>query len=360
MESKTVWKYKTITSKRIMNQIIHPDFKLNGKSFTYIELLSEALYLKENGQLFEKEIGKFLLDWLNNESFVMVKTSGSTGIPKQIVLQKSSMIASAKATGLFFNLQPKNTALLCLSANYIAGKMMLVRAITLGLHLDTIDPTSAPLTTKKYNFIAMVPLQVQKSLSKLHLVDNLLIGGTQVSYSLSESIQKTNCNAFESYGMTETISHIALKKIGELCFTVLPNVAISVDDRSCLEIEALELTKEKIITNDIVEIVNATQFILKGRIDNIINSGGIKIFPEEVEEILGKHISVPFFIASKADEILGEKVILVLEAKPFSIDNSVFSELSKYQIPKEILFIDSFERTETQKINRKKSLDKLL
>ena len=270
------------------------------------------------------------------------------------------MIASAKATGLFFNLQPKNTALLCLSTNYIAGKMMLVRAICLGLHIDTIDPTSAPLSSKKYNFIAMVPMQVEKSLSKLHLVDKLLIGGTKVSYTLSESILKTNCNAFESYGMTETISHIAIKKIGVKAFNVLPNVAISVDKRSCLVIEAIELSQEKIITNDIVEIINPNQFILKGRIDNMINSGGIKIFPEEVEEKLAKYFSVPFFIGSKPDEILGEKVILVIEAKPFSIENSVFSQLSKYQIPKEILFLESFERTETNKINRKKSLEKLV
>ena len=343
-----------------MNLIIHPDFRLNGKSFTDVALLSESLYIKENGQLFEKEIANFLLDWLNSESFIFVQTSGSTGKPKQIVIQKSAMIASAKATGLFFNLQPKNTALLCLSANYIAGKMMLVRAITLGLNLDTIDPTSTPLSSKKYNFIAMVPMQVEKSLSKLHLVDKLLIGGTKVSYTLSESILKSNCNAFESYGMTETISHIAIKKIGELSFTVLPNVIISVDERNCLVIEALELSKEKIITNDIVAIVNATQFILKGRIDNIINSGGIKIFPEEVEEILAKFISVPFFIASKPDEILGEKVILVLEATPFLIENNVFSQLSKYQIPKEILFFEAFEGTETNKINRKKTLEKLI
>ena len=343
-----------------MNLIIHPDFRLNGKSFTDVALLSESLYIKENGQLFEKEIANFLLDWLNSESFIFVQTSGSTGKPKQIVIQKSAMIASAKATGLFFNLQPKNTALLCLSANYIAGKMMLLRAITLGLHLDTIDPTSTPLSSKKYNFIAMVPMQVEKSLSKLHLVDKLLIGGTKVSYTLSESILKSNCNAFESYGMTETISHIAIKKIGELSFTVLPNVIISVDERNCLVIEALELSKEKIITNDIVAIVNATQFILKGRIDNIINSGGIKIFPEEVEEILAKFISVPFFIASKPDEILGEKVILVLEATPFLIENNVFSQLSKYQIPKQILFLEAFERTETNKINRKRTLEKLI
>ena len=196
-----------------MNQFIHPDFKLNGKGFSCIELLSEALYLKENGQLFEKAIGKFLLEWLNTESFVFVHTSGSTGKPKQIVLQKAAMIASAKATGTFFNLQPKKTALLCLSADYIAGKMMLVRAITLGLDLDYVEPNTNPLKSKKVDFVAMVPMQVANSLNQLHLVETLLIGGTKVSYQLSESILKTNCKAFESYGMTETISHIAVNSI---------------------------------------------------------------------------------------------------------------------------------------------------
>lgn len=342
-----------------MNQFIHPDFKLNGKSFSYIELLSEALYLKENGQLFEKNIGKFLFEWLNNESFVFVQTSGSTGKPKKIVLQKTTMMASAKATGSFFNLQPKSTALLCLSADYIAGKMMLVRAITLGLHLDAVEPNSNPLENKKYDFVAMVPMQVANSLEQLHLVETLLIGGTKVSYQLAESILKTNCKAFESYGMTETISHIAIKQIGAKPFTILPNVSISVDERNCLVIEALELSPNKINTNDIVEILNETQFILKGRIDNVINSGGVKIFPEEVEEKLAKYISTPFFVASLPDEKFGEKVILVLEGKSFEIENAIFSELSKFQIPKEIVFVDKFVETETNKINRRKTLEKL-
>ncbi len=341
-----------------MNPFIHPEFKLNGKSFSYLELLSEALYLKENGQLFEKNIGKFLLEWLNNESFVLVHTSGSTGKPKQIVLQKNAMIASAKATGTFFNLQPKNSALLCLSADYIAGKMMLVRALTLGLHLDAVEPNSNPLEHKKFDFVAMVPMQVANSLDKLHWVETLLIGGTKVSYQLAESILKTDCKAFESYGMTETISHIAIKQIGEKSFTVLPNVSIAVDERNCLVIEALDLSPEKIITNDSVEILSPTQFVLKGRIDNVINSGGVKIFPEEVEEKLSKYISVRFFIASIPDEKFGEKVILVIEGKPFNIDTSIFSEVSKYQTPKEIVFIDAFVETETNKINRKKTLKK--
>lgn len=341
-----------------MNQFIHPDFKLNGRSFSYLELLAEALYLKENGQLFEKKIGKFLLEWLNNESFVFVQTSGSTGKPKQILLDKSAMIASAKATGTFFNLQPTTSALLCLSADYIAGKMMLVRAMTLGLHLDVVEPNSAPLESKKYNFVAMVPMQVANSLDKLHLVSTLLIGGTKVSFQLAESILKTNCRAYESYGMTETISHIAIKSIGEKEFTVLPNVLISKDNRNCLVIEASELTTDKIITNDIVEILNPTQFILKGRIDNVINSGGVKIFPEEIEDKLAKYITVRFFIASKPDEKLGEKVILVIEGKSFELDTIIFSRLSKYQIPKEIIFVDEFVETETNKINRKKTLEK--
>lgn len=342
-----------------MNQIIHPDFKLNGRSFTYIELLSEAIYLKENGALFEKAIGKFLLEWLNNETFVFVQTSGSTGKPKQIVIEKSAMIASAKATGFFFNLQPKNTALLCLSADYIAGKMMLVRAITLGLDLDTTEPISNPLTNKKYDFVAMVPMQVANSLTQIHLVKTLLIGGTKVSFQLAESILKTGCKAFETYGMTETISHIAIKAIGEKCFTILPNVTISLDDRNCLVIEALNLSPSKIITNDIVEIISEKQFLLKGRIDNVINSGGVKIFPEEVEEKLAKYITPRFFISSIPDEKFGEKVILVVEGKSFKPDDSIFSEVSKYQTPKEIVFIEQFVETETNKINRKKTLEKL-
>lgn len=341
-----------------MNPFIHPDFKLNGKRFTYIELLAEAIYLKENGQLFEKAIGKFLIEWLNNETYVFVHTSGSTGKPKQIVLEKSGMIASAKATGTFFNLQPKTSTLLCLSADYIAGKMMLVRAITLGLHLDTVEPNSNPLTNKKYDFVAMVPMQVANSLEKLNLVETLLIGGTKVSYQLAESILKTSCKAFESYGMTETISHIAIKSIGAKEFTVFPNVTIAVDDRNCLVIEALELSQDKIITNDIVEILNPTQFVLKGRIDNVINSGGVKIFPEEVEEKLAQHIFSRFFISSLSDEKFGEKVILVIEGKPYSIENTIFSELTKYQQPKEIVFIDQFVETETNKVNRKKTLEK--
>ena len=205
-------------------------------------------------------------------------------------------------------------------------------------------PSSAPEISENVEFCAMTPLQVQNSLDKIHFIKNLIIGGAAVSEKLKNEISTTlqfsnsPTRIYETYGMSETLSHIALKQVfpvQEDYFTIFNDVEISVDERNCLVIEALELSLEKITTNDIVEILNATQFVLKGRIDNVINSGGIKIFPEEIEEILAKYISFPFFIASKPDEVLGEKVILVLEATPFSFDNSVFSELSKYQIPKD-------------------------
>ena len=342
-----------------MTPIIHQDFKLNGKSFSYVELLAEALFLKNNGTLFEKSIGNFLIDWLSNESFILVQTSGSTGKPKQIILQKDAMIASAKATVNFFKLQPKSTALLCLSVDYIAGKMMLVRALTFGLHLDTVEPSSNPLNeiNKSYDFVAMVPMQIKESLEKLNQIKTLIIGGAKVDYQLSEEILKTNCNAYETYGMTETISHIAVKKIGEKSFSILPNIVISKDERNCLVIEAKELSDEKIITNDIVELISNEEFIFKGRFDHVINSGGVKIFPEEIEEKLAKHIFNRFFISSLPDEKFGEKVILVIEGSSFQIDTTIFSELSKYEIPKEILFISQFAETETNKINRKKTLE---
>lgn len=343
-----------------MNQLIHPDFQLNGKSFTYLELLSEALYLKNNGNLFEKSIGNFLTEWLNNEDFLLVKTSGSTGKPKQIVLQKKAMMASAKATIQYFDLQPKSSALLCLSADYIGGKMMLVRALTFGLHLDTKEPSSNPLknNNKVYDFVAMVPMQISASLDKLNQIKTLIIGGAKVNYQLSEEILKTNCNAYETYGMTETISHIAVKKIGEQAFTILPNVTISIDDRNCLNIIAPELSEEKIITNDIVELLSDKQFIFKGRFDNVINSGGVKIFPETIEAKLEKFISNRFFISSKADEKFGEKVVLIIEGEKQILDTSIFESLSKFEIPKEILFVEKFLETETNKINRKKTVEK--
>lgn len=333
---------------------IHSDFKLNGKSFSTVELIGEANYLVKQGTFFEKGIGHFLLEWLNDEENIFLQTSGSTGIPKKIYVSKSAMEASAKATGEFFNLKPGNTALLCLSAEYIAGKMMLVRAMVLGLSLDYVEPNSNPLdgNTSNYDFLALVPLQVAASIPFLNRIKYLIIGGAKLNVQLIQQLEDVSTAIYETYGMTETVSHIALKRLGEPYFTLLPSIEISLDNRGCLVIHAPSLYTEPIVTNDVVDLVSANQFKLKGRVDNIINSGGIKIYPEALEEQLSAFISRRFFFTSEPNAILGEQLILIIEGDAFEVPASFFAKFSKFQLPKKIYFISDFVETPTKKINR--------
>ena len=354
-----------------MNQFVHPEFKLNGKSFSYIELLSEALYLKENGQLFEKNIGKFLLEWLNNESFVLVQTSGSTGKPKKIVLQKSAMIASAKATGTFFNLQPKASALLCLSADYIAGKMLVVRSLERKLNLVSVNPSGHPLkdivlSFDKPSLAAMVPLQVYNSLSvpaeaeKLRNFTHLIIGGGAIDDELSKSLQAFPNNVWSTYGMTETLSHIALRRLnGDKAsewYTPFDSVKVSQNEEGCLVIDAPLVHDGKLITNDIVELKNG-QFRILGRKDNVICSGGIKIQMEEVERTLKPYMESAFIITKRSDKKFGEIVVLITENNNIAEVESICKRvLPKYWCPHYYLHVEHVPLTETGKPARAKAL----
>lgn len=348
----------------------HSAFKLQGKSFNSIEALID--FSKE----ISAEVGDFLRNWLDEKSFVEVKTSGSTGNPKIIQLQKIHMLHSAKATGDYFNLPENTTALLCMSTNYIAGKMMLVRALTLGWHLDIVEPTSNPLknSDKNYDFSAMVPMQLHNSLEDIHKIKKLIVGGGTVSNELLSKIQEVKTEIFATYGMTETITHIAVKKLNVIVseakqshYEILPNIKISVDGRGCLVIDAPTISDEKVVTNDLIELISPTEFKWLGRIDNVINSGGIKLIPEQIEEKLAKIIKNRFFVTGKKDAVLGEKLILVIEElKIDKINNStkamILSEIknsklfSIYEIPKEIYFLEKFMETETNKIDRAKTL----
>ena len=351
---------------------VHPDFKLNGRSFEGKKLLSWAHVLQKNGEPHEAEIGGFLQEWLSRNELVEVKTSGSTGVPKPIKIRKKHMVNSALATGKFFKLPAGTTALLCLPASYIAGKMMLVRAMVLGWSLDTTPPKSNPLDQvyKRYDFCAMTPFQLDNSLSRLHLIKKLIVGGGALSCHIANMVQGIKTKVYETYGMTETVSHIAAKRVnpkkgkkGTLPFKVFPNVSITVDDRSCLMINAPKISEGTIVTNDIVEIITYKKFIWKGRIDNVINSGGIKIHPEEVEKKLQKIILRRFFITSLPDLALGEKLVLFVENE-FSEENldnlkaqiSNLKSLGKYEVPKKIYFVEKFEETHTGKINRGNTL----
>ena len=337
---------------------VHNQFKLNGFHLDREDLCRVAYSFIKEGEDFEKPVGDFLLDWFDSKSYIEMQTSGTTGTPKTIVVPKQAMVDSALATGDFFDIIPGNKALQCLPVKYVAGKMMLVRALILGLDLEFVAPNSHPMKNNEINFdfVAMVPLQAQNSLSELKKVKKMIVGGAAVSKTLEQQLLKLPTEVFETYGMTETITHIAARRLGEKAFTVLPNVTISYDERNCLVIHAPRISPEVIITNDIVELINENQFIFLGRMDNIINSGGIKLIPEQIEEKLAGKISQRFFIASKPDAELGEKVILVIEGGIQNFDETLYEELDKYEKPKEILFISKFKETASGKILRKESM----
>ncbi|MDN3619037.1 AMP-binding protein [Polaribacter undariae] len=356
----------------------HSSFQLNGVSFASVdEILTYA-------SRFTDEIYPFLETWFSDDAFITVKTSGSTGVPKNIKLHKSQMINSALATGSFFDLKENTTALLCLPTGYIAGKMMLVRALTLGWHLDIVAPTSYPLRgiKKQYDFSAMVPLQLENSINSLHQVKKLIVGGGVVSNQLKDKIQSASCSIFATYGMTETITHIAVKRLNNFSslqknnsnessqkdfYQTLPNVEIYKDVRNCLVIKAPKVSNEVIFTNDIIHLVADDQFEWLGRLDNVINSGGVKLHPEKIEEKLSKIISNRFFVAGLADDRLGQKLVLIIELPFASLEAEValklkikqLKSLTKFEIPKEIYFVANFIDTETNKIQRTKTLELL-
>ena len=340
-------------------EFVNSHFKLNGFHLDREDLCRVAYSFIKEGEDFEKPVGDFILDWFDSKSYIEMQTSGTTGTPKIIRVDKQAMVESALATGDFFNLHAGNRALQCLPVKYVAGKMMLIRAIILGLDLDYVAPTSHPMEGLEdhYDFVAMVPMQAQNSLKELHNVKKLIVGGAKISPALEKDLLKLPTEVYETYGMTETITHIAAKRVGEKAFTVLPHVFISYDDRNCLVIHAPKIIKEEaIVTNDLVELINENQFIFLGRLDNVINSGGIKLMPEQIEQKLSIGIKERFFITSKEDKELGEKVVLVVEGPSYELDKSLFDALDKYEKPKEIIFVSKFKETENGKVLRKESL----
>lgn len=338
---------------------VHSKFRLNGFHLDRDALCCNAYSFIKEGEEYQKPVAGFLLDWFDHHDYIEMPTSGSTGIPKIIRVKKQAMVNSAIATGRYFDLQPGCRVLHCLPAKYVAGKMMLVRAFILGLDMDFVEPGLEPLahSDEIYDFSAMVPLQAQRSMARLGQIKKLIVGGAKISNSLEKQLMMLPGIAFETYGMTETVSHIAAKPVGAKSFSVLPNVGLSLDDRQCLVISAPDISDEPIVTNDLVELLSPTEFIWKGRIDNVINSGGIKHIPELIEAKLMKYIDRRFFFYGVPDENLGDKLVLVVEGEPYHLDPAIFSKLDKYEIPKDIIFVPSFMETGNGKVIRKDSLE---
>ncbi|MCM4168266.1 2-succinylbenzoate--CoA ligase [Arenibacter antarcticus] len=352
---------------------IHPKFKFNGNYYGFKDLQEQAYCLVKEGEGYEIAIGDFLLDWLDGSDVVKVNTSGSTGIPKIITLQKKHMVNSALATGTFFNMREGTKALHCLPTTFIAGKMMLVRAIVLGWELQCVAPNSHPLQSVKdyYDFGAMVPLQIENSLSCIGQIGTVIVGGAPMSAALKRNVALLPVNVFETYGMTETITHIAVKKVihkqssdnetdGGVAFIALPKVYFSTDERGCLVINASHISDVEVVTNDVVRLHSDTEFEWLGRFDNVVNSGGIKLIPEQIESKLLALLTSRFFVAGIVDATLGHKLILVVEglddSSQLQKDIQTLTSLDKYEIPKEIYTIPKFMETGSGKVNRGETL----
>lgn len=313
---------------------------------------------------FEKKVKNFLNEWSSEEETVKVQTSGSTGVPKIFGIEKNKMRNSAVMTCNFLGLKEGDTALLCLPVEYISGKMMVVRSMERKLKLIVSEPSLHPVDNldQEIDFCAMTPLQVENSLDKLYLIKNLIIGGAAVSESLKNKILqmklKRSNRIFETYGMSETLSHIGLKQLmpePEEYFTVFENVSVSLDERGCLTIFAPNVNAEVLVTNDLVEIKNDKQFKFLGRIDNVINSGGAKIFPEVLEALVKKEIPNEVVFAGMPDESLGQKLIMIIEGNKSDEVSEKISAIpfeKNFHRPKEIIFVDSIPRTPNGKVNR--------
>ena len=324
---------------------------------------------------FETKVLDFVKEWFSESKTVKIQSSGSTGIPKIFEVEKIKMLNSAEMTCNFLGLNEGDVALICLPIEYISGKMMAVRSILRKLKLIIAEPSANPLQNinEKIDFCAMTPLQVENSLDKLHLIKNLIIGGASVSETLKQKISQTltlsnsRTQIFETYGMSETLSHIALRQIfpnQEDWFTVFEGVEISLDERNCLIIFAPKLNSEVLHTNDLVEINDEKQFRFLGRLDNVINSGGAKIFPEELEKIVKQHIPNEVVLIGVADEKLGQKLILIIEGTESQAINQKLSAINykkSFHKPKGIIFVNKIPRTPNGKVNRlelKKLLEK--
>lgn len=316
-------------------------------------------------ELIISKVKSFLEEWNNDIPFFITETSGSTGKPKFIQIEKKHAIQSAKNTIQFLGLTPNDISLLCLNPDTIGGKMMLVRALVLNQPIIIGDVNANPLemVDEPIDFIAIAPIQLQGILEnnpeKLSTIKKIIVGGGIISESLISLTKKNQITVYQTFGMTETISHIALRKVGietDERYHLVPNISISTIDNQ-LVITAPSLGIKELKTTDIVEIVDDNSFKWLGRSDFVINSGGVKIHPEKVEALLGSKINAPFFITSEADEKLGEIVVLVIEKENHSIDNqwlekSFYASLPKYHSPKKVSLVSSFIRTASGKINR--------
>lgn len=345
---------------------------------------------------YEAEALHFCRAWIGGQSEFILPTSGSTGTPRLITLTRAQLRASAHLTGQTLGLQPGDAALVCLNIRYVAGVMMLVRGLELGLPMTIIEPIGNPLANfdpdqAHFVFAAFVPLQLQtilkQSVGKLPILNRMkaiLIGGAATSPALEWALQVIEAPVFATYGMTETVSHVALRRLNGIerqdWFTALDGVDLGTDERGCLHITSAATNFVRVQTNDVVEridtptvggpTVGPVRFRLLGRADNVINSGGVKVQPEQVEQIIStvlneRGLAWRVLVTGRPDERLGQRVTAIYEVTdPDELSDfpesqrvageAVHERMGQYAVPKDsFIYTDTFAETKTGKIDRR-------
>jgi o-succinylbenzoate---CoA ligase len=359
---------------------MHPEYRhktinINNRTVAIDDIIAGNWDAKTH---FELTTFTFIHEWLTGKDSFILTTSGSTGTPKPILIRRDQMTGSAKRTLHVLNITPGQTSLVCLPTHFIAGRMMLVRALTGNLKIVAVEPSANPLESlnESIDFASFVPLQFQSILEssqafeKINSIQVVLLGGAKINPTILNTIKTVSCHVILTYGMTETISHVAFQYLNHTKFSMnyraLPGISFATDERECLIIRDSNLEGD-VVTNDIVKLFSENEFQLVGRYDTIINSGGLKHVPETIELQLVTNFpdelkSITFFIGSYEEPEFGDVLALYLESGyPEKINLSLLKHfiqgLKKLERPKKIILVSSFYYTESGKIDRKKTIE---
>ena len=322
---------------------------------------------------FEREVMEFCRLWKSGQKQFLFHTSGSTGTPKPLYVHREAMEASAKTTGEWLSLMPNDLALACLPVHYIAGAMVLVRAIVWDLRICLVEPSVNPLlnlSPVSIQLASFVPNQwscmLDSSVDLNAYFSNskgILLGGAALSERLSERTQVLAFPIFETYGMTETVSHVAYKKPQDRFFHLFNTVEYGVDERSCLRVKGAVTNEEWIQTNDIVQLHDSRKFEYLGRFDRVINSAGRKIHPEKIEKFISKQVSeeLEFFVEGLPDDHFGQMACLFYKGKMndqeiHALMTSLRGNFESWELPKQFIQLPNFQITASGKIDRLKSV----
>ncbi|MDQ2773057.1 MAG: AMP-binding protein [Bacteroidota bacterium] len=353
---------------------------LNGREYAYAAIREYPPQLDAPVNGYEARVLDFVRQWLNGTQEFVLHTSGSTGTPSAITLRRRQLEASARRTADFFDLGPGDRALVCLNCEYIGGLMMLVRGLERNVHLTIVEPHADPFADvaaeAEFDFAAFVPLQLKAALAagrapRLDKMKAFLIGGAPADAALTLELQPLKAAAWLTYGMTETCSHVALRRLNgpaaSSSFRVLPGIAAAQDERGCLTLRGDVTDDQLIVTNDVVRLLDGHTFEWLGRADFVINSGGVKVPAEKVELVLDVALaeigaSRRCFVAGQPDARLGQAVTAFIEgealkdAQETRLKSLLAERLGRYEQPRQLRYVPAFAATPNGKLDRAATL----